>query len=108
MIASFDSNPVGYDEGGTERASGKKRVARDDSALMKIWQRASSVCQPDFWSGSLTEGVYEVDQSPSFVLILEQYDWDLVNEDCRILRSDCKVVCGTEWLLISHIIRVHI
>jgi len=48
MIASFDSKPVGYDEGGTERASGKKRVARDDSALMKIWQRASSVCQRGF------------------------------------------------------------
>ena len=48
MIASFDSNPVGYDEGGTERASGKKRVARDNSALMKIWQRASSVGQRGF------------------------------------------------------------
>jgi len=48
MIASFDSKLDGYDEGGTECASGKKRVARDDSALIKIWQRASSVGQRGF------------------------------------------------------------
>jgi len=36
MIASFDSKPEGYEDGGTERASGKKRVARGASARMKI------------------------------------------------------------------------
>jgi hypothetical protein len=103
MMASFDSKPEGYEDVGTAMASGKKRVARGASALMKIWHRASSqdVSNDNTCGGELTQGVYQIDQSPCLVLVLEQEDRNLIDKDGRILRSNREVVGRTQWLIPS-------
>lgn len=43
----------------------------------------------------LTQGVYQVDQSPGLILVLQQEHWNLIDEYGGILRGDGEIVRGT-------------